>query len=103
MTTDHSTTLDALRAELDRERARAESLETVNRVQAASLTGLARLAEELRCQVADLHDDALSSHPMPMQGPAQRHRPHGRLGRHLEPRGTRLLRRPDHGHDLPDH
>jgi hypothetical protein len=68
MTTDHSTTLDALRVELERERARAESLETVNRVQAGSLTGLARLAEELRCQVADLHDDALSSRPMPVQG-----------------------------------
>jgi hypothetical protein len=67
MTTDHPTTLDALRAELDRERARAESLETVNRVQAGSLTSVARLAEELRCQVADLHDDALSSHPMPVQ------------------------------------
>jgi hypothetical protein len=49
MTTDHSTTLDALRTELDRERARAESLETVNRVQAGSLTSLAGLAEELRC------------------------------------------------------
>lgn len=68
MTTDHSTTLDALRVELDRECARAESLETVNRVQASSLTNLAQLAEELRCQVADVHDDALSSHPMPVQG-----------------------------------
>jgi hypothetical protein len=68
MTTDHPTTLDALRAELEREHAHAESLETVNRVQAASLTSLARLAEELRCQVADLHDDALSSNPMRVQG-----------------------------------
>jgi len=68
MTTDHSTTLDALRAELDRERARADALETVNRVQAGSLTSLARLADELRCQVADLHDDALSSNPMAVPG-----------------------------------
>ncbi len=68
MTPDDSTTRDALRAELDRERARAAALETVNRVQAASLTGVARLAAELRCQVADLHDDALSSRPMPVAG-----------------------------------
>lgn len=68
MTTDDSTTPVALRAELDRERTRAAALETVNRVQAASLTSLARLAAELRCQVADLHDDALSSRPMPVQG-----------------------------------
>lgn len=67
MTANDSTTLDALRAQLERERARADSLETVNRVQAASITSLARLAAELRCQVADLHDDALSSCPMRVQ------------------------------------
>ncbi|MCO1575561.1 hypothetical protein M8C13_07290 [Crossiella sp. SN42] len=67
MATNHPTALDLLRAEFDRERARTRSLETVNRVQAGSITSLAGLAEELRCQVADLHDDALSAHPMPVQ------------------------------------
>ncbi|MEV6242708.1 hypothetical protein [Lentzea sp. NPDC051838] len=41
---------------------------TVNRLQAASLTSLSDLAGELRCQVADLHDNALSSQPMPLKG-----------------------------------
>lgn len=68
MPTDDPSVLDALRAELDRERARADSMETLSRVQAASLHDLSRLAEELRCQVADLHDDALSSNPMPVHG-----------------------------------
>lgn len=63
-----STALDALRAELERERTRADSMEALSRAQAASLAGLARLAEELRCQVADLHDDALSSNPMHVRG-----------------------------------
>ncbi len=68
MTTDNSTALDALRAELDRERARADSVEALSRVQAASLAELAKLAGELRCQVSDLADDALSSKPMPVHG-----------------------------------
>ena len=68
MTTSDPSTRNALRAELDRERARAEAMEALSRVQAESLTDLARLAEEIRCQVADLHDDALSSSPMPVDG-----------------------------------
>jgi hypothetical protein len=64
----NSTALDALRAELERERARADSFEAINRVQAAGLAELAAFAGELRCQVADLADDALSSKPMPVQG-----------------------------------
>ncbi len=68
MTPGNSTTVNTLRAELDRERARADSWEALSRVQAGSLADLASLAENLRCQVADLHDDALSSNPMPVQG-----------------------------------
>lgn len=68
MTDDHSITVDALRAELGRERARADSFEAINRVQAASLAELATRAANLRCQVADLADDALSSKPMPIHG-----------------------------------
>jgi hypothetical protein len=37
-------------------------------VQATALTAVAKLAEELRCQVADLHDDVLSANPMPVRG-----------------------------------
>lgn len=59
---------DALCAELDKERERIRSLETVNQLQAASLTSLADLAGKLRCQVADLHDDTLSSQPMSAKG-----------------------------------
>lgn len=59
---------DALRAELDKERERVRSLEAVNRLQVASLTGLASLAGKLRCQTADLHDDSLSSQPMSVKG-----------------------------------
>jgi len=47
MTDDHSITVDALRAELVRERARADSFEAINRVQAASLAELAARAGEL--------------------------------------------------------
>lgn len=68
MTDDHSTTVDVLRAEFERERERADSFEAINRVQATSLAALAALAGELRCQVAGLADDALSSKPMPIQG-----------------------------------
>jgi hypothetical protein len=53
---------------LARARARADSLEQVNRVQAAALAAVARSAEELRCLVADLHDDVLSANPMPVRG-----------------------------------
>ncbi|TCO49657.1 hypothetical protein [Actinocrispum wychmicini] len=66
--TDHPTAVDMLCAELVRERARADSFEAINRVQAASLAELAKRAANLRCQVADLADDALSSKPMPIQG-----------------------------------
>lgn len=52
----------------DDQRTRADFMETLSRVQAASLHELAKLAEELRCQVADLHDDTLSSSPMPLHG-----------------------------------
>lgn len=62
MTTDDPHILDALGRE------RAYSIEALSRVQTASLHELARLAEELRCQVADLHDDALGSSPMPVHG-----------------------------------
>ncbi|MCP2244621.1 hypothetical protein LX86_003351 [Lentzea aerocolonigenes] len=58
---------ESARAELARERARADSFEMVNRAQAASLLELAALSAELRCQVADLADDALSSEPVPPQ------------------------------------
>jgi hypothetical protein len=68
MPSDEAITVDALRAELERERARADAVEAINRVQAGSLASLATLGENLRCQVADLHDDALSSSPMPVQG-----------------------------------
>ena len=68
MTSDDTISLDALREELGRERARADSVEALSRVQAASLAELAGHANELRCQVADLADDALSSNPMPIRG-----------------------------------
>lgn len=68
MTNDNSATVDALRAELDQERARADSVEALSRIQAASLAELAALAAELRCQVANLADDALSAKPMPVRG-----------------------------------
>ena len=63
-----STTHDALCAELEKERERVRALEAVNRLQTASLTTLSDLAENLRCQVADLHDNALSSQPIPVKG-----------------------------------
>jgi hypothetical protein len=56
----NSTTHDALHAELEKERERVRALEAVNRLQAASLTSLSDLAAKLRCQAADLHDNALS-------------------------------------------
>lgn len=68
MSRNRSATHDALRAELEKERERVRSLETVNRLQAASLTSLSDLAGKLRCQVADLHDDTLSSKPMSAKG-----------------------------------
>ncbi|MEV6236764.1 hypothetical protein [Lentzea sp. NPDC051838] len=40
----------------------------MNRLQAASLTSLAGLAGNLRCQVADLHDDTLGSQPTSAMG-----------------------------------
>jgi hypothetical protein len=52
----------------ERERARADSFEALSRVQAASLAELGDLAHNVRCQVADLADDALSSKPMPVHG-----------------------------------
>lgn len=55
-------------AEADRERARADAGEGLARLRAASLDELAGLAEEVRCQVDDLTDDAHSSRPMPQQG-----------------------------------
>lgn len=64
----NSTTHDALCAELEKERERVRSLEAVNRLQSASLTSLSDLAGKLRCQVADLHDDTLSSQPMSAKG-----------------------------------
>jgi hypothetical protein len=66
--TDRLETVEALRAELARQRARASTYEQLIRTQAASLAELADLAGELRCQVADLADDALSSSPMPVGG-----------------------------------
>lgn len=60
-------THDALCAELGKERERVRSLEAVNRLQAASLTSLSDLSGKLRCQVADLLDDALSSQPVPVK------------------------------------
>src|SRR5690606_11658145 len=52
-------------AEVDRERARADAAEGLARLRGASLDELADLAGELRCQVADLTDDAHSSNPIP--------------------------------------
>ncbi|WP_433470633.1 hypothetical protein [Saccharomonospora azurea] len=52
-------------AEADRERARADAGEGLARLRGASLDELADLAEEVRCQVADLTDDALGSNPIP--------------------------------------
>lgn len=52
-------------SEADHERARADAGEGLARLQAASLDELAGLAGELRCQVADLTDDAHSSNPIP--------------------------------------
>lgn len=68
MAFDDKITLAALRAELVRERTRADSAEALSRVQAKSLAELVRHASELRCQVADLVDDVLSSNPMPIRG-----------------------------------
>lgn len=68
MTAHHPTESDALRAaraDADSERARADAAEGVSRLQAASLAELARLAEDVRCLVADLTDDAHSSQPIP--------------------------------------
>ncbi|EHR52351.1 hypothetical protein SacmaDRAFT_4158 [Saccharomonospora marina XMU15] len=55
--TDHEPLAEA-RAEADRNRARADAAEGLAALRAASLAELAAYAEELRCQVADLTDDA---------------------------------------------
>ncbi|RBM17398.1 hypothetical protein DI005_22170 [Prauserella sp. PE36] len=55
--TDHDPLTEA-RAEADRQRARADAAEGLAALRAASLAELAAYAEELRCQVADLTDDA---------------------------------------------
>lgn len=61
----HQTDHDPL-AEADRNRARADAAEGLAALRAASLAELAAYAEELRCQVADLTDDAHTlSRPRP--------------------------------------
>ncbi|MGI5506476.1 hypothetical protein [Lentzea sp. CA-135723] len=68
MSRNSSSEHDDLRAELHRERERVRALEVVNRLQAAGLSSLSELAGDLRCQVADLHDDAIGSQPMRNRG-----------------------------------
>lgn len=58
-------------AEADRNRARADAAEGLAALRAASLAELAAYAEELRCQVADLTDDAhtlFTDKPYPPDG-----------------------------------